>query len=88
MPRPLLIRPNTRYSCHGDGVCCTTAHSLGPLTAREATRLRKVDPSSVRPNGRLKMLEIRPRAGACTFRGDGCSLHRTRGEAYKPLVCR
>jgi len=41
--RPLLVRPGARYTCFGDGLCCTDIHGLGPLTKRELTQIRRID---------------------------------------------
>ena len=30
--RPLTPRPGARYTCFGDGLCCTDIHAIGPLT--------------------------------------------------------
>ena len=36
--RPLLPRPGARYTCFGDGLCCTDIHGIGPLTKKECLR--------------------------------------------------
>ena len=43
--RPLTVRPGARYTCFGDGLCCTNIHGLGPLTKKELVQVRRRDPA-------------------------------------------
>ena len=94
----LLIRPNARYECHGDGTCCTTIHLLGPLTKGEAKFVREKAPIAL-PRSKQKTvvyhdgiedLIFATRKHRCVFLDDDarCRLHAVVGEAQKPAVCR
>ena len=98
MSRPLLIRPNSRYTCHGDGTCCTTIHLLGPLKKREA---RFVDSKAaiVLPDNKgpatyyhdgIEEYVFATHQHRCVFQdSEGqCRFHKELGEACKPAVCR
>ena len=87
---PLVVRPGARFACAGDGLCCTDAHALGPLTRREARALRAREPTSVIGHVRLDACVIRPMpGGACTFlEGTRCRLHAEGGPLAKPSSCR
>lgn len=88
--RPLVVRPGARFACAGDGLCCTDAHALGPLTRAEATALRARDPRSVIAHARLDAPVIRTLpGGACTFLdATRCRLHAEGGVRAKPIGCR
>jgi len=45
--RPLLVRPGARFTCSGDGLCCTDLHALGPMTRTEVTLMGKLRPGAV-----------------------------------------
>jgi Fe-S-cluster containining protein len=94
----LLIRPNARYECHGDGTCCTTIHLLGPLTKREAKFVKEKAPIAL-PDGKRRMvvyhdgiedLVLATHKHRCVFLDEDarCRLHAAVGEAQKPAVCR
>jgi hypothetical protein len=73
----------------GDGLCCTDAHVLGPVTRAEAARISAVRPGAVIQNRTLAIAALRTEGGSCVFLGEGgCSLHRERGAAFKPATCR
>lgn len=83
------MRPGVRYACVGDGLCCTDAHVLGPVTRVEAARISAVRPGAVMRNRQLAIAALRTENGGCVFLGEGgCSLHRDRGAAFKPATCR
>ncbi len=88
--RPLLARPGAAFECHGDGLCCTDIHFLGPLTRSEARRLKLISPESVIRTEDVDGPVLATRAdGGCLFLGEGhCELHATHGAAAKPEGCR
>ena len=90
--RPLRARPGARYTCFGDGLCCTDLHGLGPLTRSEVKFLRVISPGVVAPEGESgfdePMLQTN-REGGCLFLGPaGCELHNALGADSKPDGCR
>jgi Fe-S-cluster containining protein len=98
VPAPLIIRPGTRYECHGDGTCCTSIHQLGPLTQAEAARIRAAA-TLVFPDRKqtaaywhegIKGLVIAADDQRCMFLDDHarCLLHARVGVAAKPAACR
>ncbi len=94
----LIIRPDARYECHGDGTCCTTIHLLGPVTKREAKVVRKGAPLALPSNKRkvivyhegIEDLVLNTHKHRCIFLDDDarCRFHAAVGEAEKPAVCR
>ena len=98
MSRPILIRPNSTFDCHGDGTCCTTIHLLGPLTKDEA-RFVKSKAHIVLPNTRLKVvtthegsndLALATNDHRCVFQDTDarCRYQEVLGHNAKPSVCR
>lgn len=88
-PRPLRIRPGTRFACRGDGLCCGDVHLWGPITEREAATLSLISPDLLtrKPDDGTRVLA--PSAeGRCLLYRDGCSLHAALGANAKPAVCR
>lgn len=94
----ILLRPNARYECHGDGTCCTTIHLLGPVTKREAKVVKRGAPLA-RPNSKRKVVEyhegikdlvLSTHKHRCVFLDDHalCRFHSAVGEEHKPEVCR
>ncbi len=88
--RPLLARPGAAFECHGDGLCCSDIHSLGPLTRSEARSLNLIAPRIVVPSDYAGGPVLAPRLdGCCLFLGEGrCELHAALGSAAKPEGCR
>lgn len=94
----IIIRPDTRYECHGDGTCCTTIHLLGPLTKREAKTVRKGARVALPGESRkvvvyhdgIEDLVLNTHRHRCVFLDDDarCRFHATVGESEKPAVCR
>lgn len=85
--RPLLVRPGARFACHGDGLCCTDLHRLGPIADAEARAL--VPPSSLVRDPELDAIAMRTTEGACVeLDVSGCALHRRAGADAKPSPCR
>ena len=91
--RPLLVRKGARYTCFGDGLCCTDIHALGPVTRREKLSVDLIEPGAlirhkdlaepvfaIQPSG--------PAAHACVLRSSrGCELHARHGAEAKPAGC-
>ncbi|MFO0661960.1 MAG: YkgJ family cysteine cluster protein [Polyangiaceae bacterium] len=96
-PRPLLIRPQARYHCFGDGLCCSDIHALGPVTSREAATLRSLSVQPVEKHRQLGILVVRyasntPGSGCQFLEGQAigglCRVHAQHGELAKPSTCR
>ncbi len=90
--RPLLPRPGARYTCFGDGLCCTDLHGLGPLTRGETKALRVISHEVIAYPSETEFEEPMLRTsedGGCLFLGpSGCELHYTLGADAKPDGCR
>lgn len=88
--RPLRTRPGARFTCAGDGLCCTDVHALGPVGREERRMLRLVDPGVVVWNGNAGAHVLATgEGGGCVFLGDGgCALHASLGPMAKPRGCR
>ncbi|MBL8715329.1 MAG: YkgJ family cysteine cluster protein, partial [Myxococcales bacterium] len=81
--RPLLVRPGARYTCTGDGACCSDLHVIAPLARSEVRRLRLLGAQVVR-NEALDAFAMAAEGGACRELGaEGC-----RRYADRPTVCR
>ena len=87
--RPLLVRQGARYTCFGDGLCCTDIHALGPVTRREKLALDLIEPGALVRHKDLMAPVFRTATdGACVLRSArGCELHATHGAASKPVGC-
>lgn len=88
--RPLRVRKGARFTCAGDGLCCTDVHAIGPLSRKEVNTLRCIVPEVAlyMPEVRAHVLETR-RDGGCIFLGEGrCELHAALGPQGKPKSCR
>jgi Fe-S-cluster containining protein len=68
-PRELAVRPGASFTCHGDGLCCTDIHQLGPVSAREAPALEALEAGVVVRLGGLRLLRLHDthRQGGCAF---------------------
>ncbi len=98
MPQNIILRPDTRYECHGDGTCCTTIHLLGPITKGEAKRVRKGARVALPGNTRkvavyhegIEDLVLNTHKHRCLFLDNDarCRFHALVGERQKPAVCR
>jgi hypothetical protein len=88
--RPLLVRKGARYTCFGDGLCCTDIHALGPVTRGEKQAVELLEPGSLVRHKDLAAPVFRtvPDTGACVLRSSrGCELHARHGAAAKPIGC-
>jgi len=89
--RPLLPRPGARYTCFGDGLCCTDIHGIGPLTKKEVAEMRRIDRKSAGWNDDHDDYMLNTAAdGGCVFlmSDQRCSVHAQLGPEAKPDGCR
>lgn len=68
-PKSLIPRPGARFTCHGDGLCCTDIHQLGPVTRDERRDVEAEAPGTTTRLAGLVLLRIveAPHSGGCTF---------------------
>lgn len=89
---PLLVRQGARYTCFGDGLCCTDAHGLGPLTEDEVQSLTRISLDVVIGPEETDFDDPMLRTnnhGRCVFLGrTRCELHASLGPEIKPEGCR
>ncbi len=88
--RPLLARPGARFTCAGDGLCCTDIHALGPLGRDEQKAFRLLLPGALIRYTEPTFTAIRPNdAHGCPLLApSGCALHANGGRLAKPNTCR
>ncbi|MBW2158649.1 MAG: YkgJ family cysteine cluster protein [Deltaproteobacteria bacterium] len=89
--RPLIPRPGARYTCFGDGLCCTDIHGIGPLTKKEVAAMRRIDRKSAGWNDDHDDYMLNTAAdGGCVFlmADQRCSVHAQSGPEAKPDGCR
>ncbi len=90
--RPIFLRPGARYTCFGDGLCCTDIHVLGPLSSAERKLVRAADPKGVYADPGLEDAKVLRIAGdgGCHFLlpDQRCSIHAEHGPMQKPNFCR
>lgn len=89
--RPLIPRPGARYTCFGDGLCCTDIHAIGPLTKKESAKMRRIDKKSAGWNDDHEDYMLNTAAdGGCVFLmpDQRCAVHAERGPEAKPEGCR
>ena len=88
---PMMVRPGARYTCFGDGLCCTDVHGLGPITKPELTQIRRIDLDGAGMDESFEdyMLHVAP-DGGCHFLlpDQRCRVHAEHGEDKKPAGCR
>lgn len=87
--RPLLVREGARYTCFGDGLCCTDIHALGPVTRKEKAEVDLLEPGAlVRHKDLGQPVFKTAETGACVLRSvRGCELHARHGAEAKPAGC-
>ena len=87
----LLVRPGARFRCFADGLCCSSIHLLGPVSAQELIPVRRLnrDPVFFDPSIRAKVFRFKE-DGTCIFlRPDFlCGVHAELGVEAKPDTCR
>lgn len=87
----MLPRPGARYTCFGDGLCCTDIHGIGPLTKKEVAQMRRIDRQSAGWNDDHDDYMLNTAAdGGCVFlmSDQRCSVHARLGPEAKPEGCR
>jgi Fe-S-cluster containining protein len=89
--RPLIPRPGARYTCFGDGLCCTDIHGIGPLTKKEVAAMRRIERGSAGWDEDHDDYMLHTAAdGGCVFlmSDQRCSVHAQLGPDAKPDGCR
>ena len=87
---PLIVRPGARYTCFGDGLCCTDIHGIGPLTDAEHEAVLAFNPHAADWNDEHDELMLCTAAdGGCMFLlpDQRCSIHAEHGADKKPGGC-
>lgn len=87
----MRVRPGARYTCFGDGLCCTDIHGIGPLSKKEVSAMRRLDRASAGWNDEHEDYMLNTAAdGGCVFlmSDQRCSVHAQRGPEAKPEGCR
>lgn len=85
---PLRVRPGARFTCHGDGLCCTDVHALGPIDDKSAAMLQMINEEVVVVQDDDRFI-LHGDEGACVFsKGGACMLHAELGPSVKPDACR
>ncbi len=88
--RPLLARPGARFTCAGDGLCCTDAHALGPVTRKERQQVERFrdDATVYLPTLEARVLRTKPDGGCVFLMPDArCGIHAEHGPEAKPDAC-
>jgi hypothetical protein len=88
--RPLLARPGARFTCAGDGLCCTDAHALGPVTRKERRQVERFrdDATVYLPTLEARVLATKPDGGCVFLLPDArCGIHAEHGPEAKPDAC-
>lgn len=85
--RPLLVREGARFSCAGDGLCCTDVHLLGPLSKPEADAIVALRPKAIMRLAGLRLLDTT--GGRCAFLDEEmrCGIYRHDEGRTKPRTC-
>ncbi|MEZ4286960.1 MAG: hypothetical protein R3A47_02195 [Polyangiales bacterium] len=87
----LVARPGARYTCFGDGLCCTDIHAIGPLTESEVDSVLELDDGAARWDDEHDEYMLCTAAdGGCRFLLEDrrCSIHAELGADKKPEGCR
>ena len=86
--KSLIPRPGARFTCHGDGLCCTDIHQLGPVTRDERRRVEAEAPGTTTRLAGLVLLRVveELHSGGCVFlEGDmRCRVHASEA---RPRTC-
>lgn len=87
--RPLATRPDARFACFGDGLCCTDIHALGPVSRAERRALPLLPGDALVMHSGIGALVLRTEAGRCAqLDANGCRIHARGGSEAKPTSCR
>ncbi|MEM9193721.1 MAG: hypothetical protein AAGF12_31390 [Myxococcota bacterium] len=85
----LRVRSGAVFTCHGDGLCCTDLHALGPLEDDETEMLGLIDERLVLSSAEGERVIATKANGECALlSGEGCALHARLGPSAKPQGCR
>lgn len=87
---PLLLRPGARFSCFGDGLCCSDIHAVGPLNDEDVAFVATISEEAIdrHEDEDAAVLMMRSDTGTCVFWSeDGCALHAQLGPDMKPSPC-
>jgi hypothetical protein len=87
--RPLVVRPGTEYACFGDGICCTDAHALGPVTRLEKKRLKLAGAETYFHPGLEADVLVTGDDGKCAeLKDERCAIHGVDGDRARPSACK
>ncbi|MDH3726696.1 MAG: hypothetical protein OER77_04120 [Myxococcales bacterium] len=89
-PEPMLVRNGARFSCEGDGLCCSDVHAVGPLNEEDIAFLSTISEEAIdhHEDEDVAVLMMRGDTGTCVFWSeDGCALHAKLGPEMKPSPC-
>jgi Fe-S-cluster containining protein len=83
--RPLLVREGARFTCRGDGLCCTDVHLLGPVSRHERAPIEAIAKTAIVRGKHLTVLAPQLN-GRCVFLSEesACVIYDT---GLKPKSC-
>lgn len=87
---PLLLRTGARFSCVGDGLCCSDIHAVGPLNDEDVAFVSTISEEAIdrHEDENAAVLMMRSDTGTCVFWSEGgCALHAQLGPDMKPSPC-
>ncbi|MDH3199695.1 MAG: hypothetical protein OEM15_02265 [Myxococcales bacterium] len=87
---PMLLRTGARFSCEGDGLCCSDVHAVGPLNEEDIVFLASISEEAIdrHEDEDAAVLMMRSDTGTCVFWSEGgCALHAKLGPEMKPSPC-
>ena len=86
----LLIRKGAKFTCHADGLCCSSIHLLGPVAGKELIDVRRLSRKAVTYEHDYRSYMMTLKDNACMFlRPDNlCGVHAEIGVDKKPATCR
>ncbi len=87
----LLVRPGARFRCFADGLCCSSIHLLGPVSAQELIPVKRLNRDPVFYDTSIRAKVFRYKAdGSCIFLQPDllCGVHAQLGVDAKPDTCR
>jgi hypothetical protein len=87
---PLLVRTGARFSCAGDGLCCSDIHAVSPLNDEDVEFISTISEDAIDRHEEedAAILMMRSDTGTCVFWSEeGCALHVKLGSEMKPSPC-
>ena len=87
---PLLVRTGARFTCEGDGLCCSDIHAVGPLNEEDVEFVSTISEDAIdrHEEENAAVLMMRSDTGTCVFWSqEGCALHVKLGPVMKPSPC-